>query len=68
MPLDLPPGWLTLQERARRAKDARELAAIIDEMNALLAEYEKAAGDGDEPQRRARPQRPAKPVNQQDPK
>jgi len=68
MPLNLPPGWLTLQEQARRAKDARELAAIIDKMNALLTEYEKAAGDGDEPQRRARTKRPGKPVNRRDPK
>jgi hypothetical protein len=36
-----PPGWIALQERAKQAKDARELAAIIDEMNNLLALYEK---------------------------
>jgi hypothetical protein len=46
MLLNPPPGWTALQERAKQAKDARELAAIIDEMNELLAEYEKAAGDG----------------------
>ena len=46
MPPEPPPGWTELQERAKRAKDAKELAAIIDEMNRLLAEYEKAAGDG----------------------
>jgi hypothetical protein len=43
---DPPPGWTALQERAKQVKDPRELAAIIDEMNKLLAEYEKAAGDG----------------------
>ncbi|MFZ3264449.1 MAG: hypothetical protein WA172_10650 [Terriglobales bacterium] len=43
---DPPPGWTALQERAKQAKDPRQLAAIIDEMNRLLTEYEKAAGDG----------------------
>jgi hypothetical protein len=37
---------LALQERAKRAKTPAELSAIIDEMNALLGEYEEAAGDG----------------------
>ncbi|MGC2448416.1 MAG: hypothetical protein WA477_12290 [Candidatus Sulfotelmatobacter sp.] len=46
MLLNSPPGWIALQERAKQAKDPRELAAIIDEMNKLLTEYEKAAGDG----------------------
>ena len=43
---DPPSGWIDLQERAKCAKNAEELAAIIDEMNKLLSEYEKAAGDG----------------------
>ncbi len=44
-----------LQERAKQAKDPRQLAAIIDEMNNLLSEYEKAAGNGhSEGQRPAR--------------
>jgi hypothetical protein len=43
---DPPTGWIDLQARAKRAKNAEELAAIIDEMNQLLSEYEKAAGDG----------------------
>ena len=43
---DPPSGWIDLQERAKRAKNAEELAAIIDEMNKLLSEYEKEAGDG----------------------
>ena len=40
MPMHPPPGWLILQERARRATSAHELLAVIDEMNALLDEYE----------------------------
>lgn len=43
---DPPTGWLDLQARAKSAKNAEELAAIIDEMNKLLSQYEKAAGDG----------------------
>jgi len=43
---DPPTGWIDLQERAKRAKTAEELSAIIDEMNKLLSEYEKTAGDG----------------------
>jgi hypothetical protein len=43
---DPPPGWAELQQAARRAKDATELARIIDEMNKLLAKYENASGDG----------------------
>ena len=46
MPLNPPPGWLALQEKARQTKDPQELAAIIDEMNELLTEYENTAGDG----------------------
>ena len=41
-----PPGWIDLQERAKRAKNPEELAAIIEQMNKLLSEYEKAAGGG----------------------
>ena len=51
MPPEPPPGWTEFQERAKRAEDSKGLAAIIDEMNQLLAEYEKAAGDGHEPDR-----------------
>jgi len=46
MPLNPPPGWIALQERAKQVKDPSELAAIIEEMNHLLVEYEEAAGDG----------------------
>ena len=44
---DPPPGWSALQQRARQAKSAKELAALIDEMNLLLTECEKAARDAD---------------------
>jgi hypothetical protein len=47
MPLNPPPGWNALQERARRVRDPQELTDIIDEMNLLLSQYESAAGDGD---------------------
>jgi hypothetical protein len=47
MPLNPPPGWNALQERARRVRDPQELTDIIDEMNLLLSQYEWAAGDGD---------------------
>jgi hypothetical protein len=39
---ECPPGWLTLQHRAQRAKTAKELTRIIDEMNQLLSKYEAA--------------------------
>jgi hypothetical protein len=40
---DEPKGWRQLQERAQREKDPKKLAQIIDEMNQLLTEHEKAA-------------------------
>jgi hypothetical protein len=46
MPLNPPPGWIALQERAKQVKDPQELVRLIEEMNQLLAEYERAAGDG----------------------
>jgi hypothetical protein len=56
-----PPGWITLQARARETKDPNELAAIIEEMNRLLAELEEAAGDGHTANRRpASREKPAK--------
>jgi hypothetical protein len=45
MPSSPPPGWVSLQEQARRTKDPQELARIIDAMNKLLTEYEEATGD-----------------------
>lgn len=47
MPLNPPPGWNALQERAKRVKDPQELAGLIEEMNQLLSEFEITAGDGD---------------------
>ena len=46
-----PPGWLILQERARRATSADELLSLIDEMNALLDEYEYESARGKNPAR-----------------
>lgn len=48
MPDGPPKGWQTLQERAQRERDPKKLAAIIDEMNRLLTEQEKAAEKGNE--------------------
>jgi hypothetical protein len=42
-----PEGWRELQERARRARDPKELEAIIAEMNRLLTECEKKAAAGE---------------------
>ncbi len=41
---DEPEGWRQLQELAQRETDPRKLAAIIDEMNKLLAERERGGG------------------------
>ncbi len=46
MPLNPPPGWNALQERAKRVKDPQELAHLIEEMNEFLSEFEITAGDG----------------------
>lgn len=40
---DEPKGWRLLQERAQREKDPKKLAELIDQMNQLLTEHEKAA-------------------------
>jgi len=42
---DEPKGWRVLQKRAHLEKDPKKLAELIDEMNQLLAEYEKAASE-----------------------
>ena len=42
---DEPKGWRVLQKRAQLEKDPKKLAKLIDEMNQLLAEYEKAASE-----------------------
>jgi hypothetical protein len=45
-PAEEPPGWRELQERAKSERDPRKLEAIIAEMNRLLTECEKRAGNG----------------------
>jgi 23S rRNA maturation mini-RNase III len=54
---DEPKGWRKLQEKAKQEKDPKKFAAIIDEMNRLLAEREKAAEgrekNSSEPKRRS---------------
>ena len=47
MPLNPPPGWIALQQRAKQIKDPQELVDLIEEMNQLLSEYERSTGDGD---------------------
>ena len=62
MPLNPPPGWIALQERAKQVKDPQELVDLIEEMNQLLSEYERAEGDGNGSNgngRRPHRQRPA---------
>jgi hypothetical protein len=59
MPLDTPPGWNALQERAKRVKDPQELVGLIEEMNQLLSEYEKTAGDGNGNGRHPQGRKPA---------
>ena len=49
-----PEGWRELQERARKARDPRELDAIIAEMNRLLSEVEKQSNAGAAPHTAAR--------------
>jgi hypothetical protein len=46
LPEPIPPRWNDLQRRARSSKDPAELSGIIEEMNALLAEYEAKHGRG----------------------
>ncbi len=41
-----PEGWRELQERARNEPDPKKVEAIIAEMNQLLTECEKRAGNG----------------------
>jgi len=41
-----PEVWRELQERARNERDPRKLETIIAEMNQLLTECEKRAGNG----------------------
>jgi len=61
-PLDPPPGWIELQNRAHKAKNAQEFNEVIDEMNRLLSAHEKTVGSGhdaDELPSREADQKPA---------
>jgi hypothetical protein len=40
-----PKGWRELWERAQQEKDPEKLAELIDQLNHLLSEHEKAAED-----------------------
>ncbi len=42
---DEPEGWQTLQAMAQQECDSAKLAAIIDQMNSLLSQYECRAMD-----------------------
>jgi hypothetical protein len=55
---DEPKGWRQLQERAQREQDPKKLAEIIDEMNQLLTEHEKAAAKDEKPTPRSERERP----------
>jgi hypothetical protein len=48
---DQPEGWRQLQERAQQEKDPEKLAEIIEEMNRLLSDREKAARRDEKPSR-----------------
>ncbi len=58
MPLDEPEGWRSLWELAQRERDPTKLAAIIDQMNQLLSEHEKAAEELERPAKRSKRSRP----------
>jgi len=40
---DEPKGWRKLWEEAQHEKDPKRLAELIDQMNRLLTQHEKAA-------------------------
>lgn len=67
MPLNPPPGWNALQERAKRVKDPQELVDLIEEMNQLLSEFEVTAGEGNGNGRRLHKKKSTreKPANKQ---
>lgn len=54
MVLDEPLGWRCLWERAQRERDPEKLAALIDQLNQLLTEHEKAAVEQEMPSRPSR--------------
>jgi hypothetical protein len=46
---DEPKGWRRLQQRAQSERDPKKLAQLIDQMNQLLTEHEKAAASEKKP-------------------
>ncbi len=55
---DEPKGWRKLWEKAQRERDPKKLAALIDRMNQLLTEHEKAAAQEKKPASPPAHQRP----------
>jgi hypothetical protein len=53
-----PKGWKKLWEAAQREKDAKKLAELIDQMNQLLTEHERAAAEETKSSARRLPERP----------
>ncbi len=54
---DEPKGWRRLWEAAQAEKDPKKLAELIDQLNQLLSEHEKAAEDETRPRNRPLRQR-----------
>ena len=61
--LNPPPGWIELQNRAHRAKDAHEFGEIIVEMNRLLSASGKVADNGRDPNQLSTPESDNKPFS-----
>ncbi len=57
MPLNEPEGWRWLWERAQQEKDPKRLAELIDQLNQLLTEHEKAAAQEEHSIIRSKPMR-----------
>ena len=57
MPENEPEGWRSLWERAQQEKDPQKLAELIDQLNQLLTEHEKAAAQDEKPTVRSKPTR-----------
>ena len=53
-----PKGWRKLWEAAEREKHPKKLAELIDQMNQLLAEQDKAAAEETKHGTRTLPERP----------
>ncbi len=55
---DEPRGWRKLWEAAQRETDPKKLVELIEQMNQLLAEHEKAAAEETKPGTRSLDERP----------